>query len=75
MKTVRKTFAALSESTHSATGDLEEEVQRLQAEVEMKTRALEKVKGQLREAVGRERTGSHDKQVGERERERRGSER
>ena len=46
----------------------------LQAEVEVKTRMLQEVKRHLREAVERERAGSHDEQVGagsgrERERE------
>ena len=52
----------------------EEEVERLQVEVEVKTRMLQEVKRHLREAVERERAGSHDEQVGagsgrERERE------
>ena len=49
-------------------------MEHLQAEVEVKTWMLQEVKRHLREAVGRERAGSHDKQVGagsgrERERE------
>ena len=49
-------------------------MERLQAEVEVKTRMLQEVKRHLREAVERERAGSHDEQVGagsgwERERE------
>ena len=65
-------FSALNDSTHSVTGDLEEEVERLQAEVEMKIRMLEKAKGRLKEAVKREKAGSHDKQVGHREDRERG---
>ena len=49
-------------------------MERLQAEVEVKTRMLQEVKRHLREAVERERAGSHEEQVGagsgrERERE------
>ena len=39
-------------------------MERLQVEVEVKTRMLQEVKRHLREAVERERAGSHDEQVG-----------
>ena len=58
----------LQEQVRAVTGrdshGLEEEVERLQAEVEVKTRMLQEVKRHLREAVERERAGSHDEQVG-----------